>query len=147
MNNLVAALAAFFMSVIIFVDPVQAAESMSYGYDIETLDESIEAEVVEGQKTMMATLIMAEAGGCSFEQKCLVADVIFNRVADPRFPDTIEEVINQPGQFGPMTNGAYERASQNVTEDCFLAVEKEWIQQINYSYLYFWGDGKENNFS
>lgn len=49
----------------------------------------------------------AEAGGESFEGKQLVVCVIMNRVADSRFPDTIEEVVFEPRQFQPIDDGRY----------------------------------------
>ena len=34
-----------------------------------------------------------------------VGTVILNRVADPAFPDTVQEVIFAPRQFSPVDNG------------------------------------------
>lgn len=51
---------------------------------------------------MLACAIYNEAGGdaCSDLCRYYVGDVILNRVADPRFPDTIEGVLTAPGQYG-----------------------------------------------
>lgn len=51
---------------------------------------------------MLACVIYQEAGGdaCSDECRFMVGDVVLNRVADSRFPDTIEEVLTQRGQYG-----------------------------------------------
>lgn len=56
------------------------------------------AEMVE----MLACVIYQEAGGdaCSDLCRFMVGDVVLNRVADSRFPDTIEEVLTQRGQYG-----------------------------------------------
>lgn len=48
--------------------------------------------------------MISHEAGCSwideYERACIVA-CIMNRVADPRFPNTIEGVIQQPGQLFP----------------------------------------------
>ena len=54
---------------------------------------------------MLMKIAMAEAEGESVEGKALVMRVILNRVQDEAFPDTVEEVINQKGQFSPVEEG------------------------------------------
>lgn len=50
----------------------------------------------------LACAIYCEAGGdaCSDECRMYVGDVILNRVDDPRFPNTLAEVLTAPGQYG-----------------------------------------------
>ena len=50
----------------------------------------------------LALVIYQEAGGdaCSDETRLAVGTVVMNRVADPRFPDTISGVLTQKGQYG-----------------------------------------------
>lgn len=55
---------------------------------------------------LLARIINAEAGGCTDEHQLLVGNVVLNRVADSRFPDTIYDVIYQKGQYSPTWNGA-----------------------------------------
>ena len=55
---------------------------------------------------LLARIINAEAGGCTDEHQLLVGNVVLNRVADSRFPDSIYEVIYQKGQYSPTWNGA-----------------------------------------
>ena len=53
---------------------------------------------------LLSRLIYAEAGSnwLSEDWKMAVGEVVLNRVASPEFPDTIREVIVQPGQYhGP----------------------------------------------
>lgn len=56
---------------------------------------------------VLSHIISAEAGNCSEDMMLSVGSVVLNRVADDRFPDTIEEVVFQPGQYSPTWNGAY----------------------------------------
>ena len=56
----------------------------------------------EEELEMMALVIYQEAGGdaCSDETRIMVGNVVMNRVADSRFPNTIEEVLLQKAQYG-----------------------------------------------
>lgn len=56
----------------------------------------------EAELEMMALVIYQEAGGdaCTDETRIMVGNVVMNRVADSRFPNTIEEVLLQKAQYG-----------------------------------------------
>ena len=56
---------------------------------------------------ILSHIISAEAGNCSEDMMLAVGSVVLNRVQDDRFPDTIEEVVFQQGQYSPTWNGAY----------------------------------------
>lgn len=86
---------------------------------------------------LLARLIHAEAGNQDLTGKKLVADVVLNRVASPAFPDTIEDVIFQRGQFSVVNNGALEDARQTVTAEDYEAAISELSDQIDYEILYF----------
>lgn len=57
----------------------------------------------------LSRAIYAESGNQPMAGRVAVGTVILNRVADPRFPDTIEGVIFAPGQFSPVSNGTIYR--------------------------------------
>ncbi|RMG10516.1 MAG: hypothetical protein D6731_17305 [Planctomycetota bacterium] len=52
-----------------------------------------------GDLEVLARIVKGEALRCSFEGKVAVAAVVLNRVASPKFPDTIRGVAHQPYQF------------------------------------------------
>lgn len=54
------------------------------------------------ERELLACAIYCEAGGdaCTDETRRMVGEVILNRVADPRFPDTIAGVLTQKSQYG-----------------------------------------------
>lgn len=60
---------------------------------------------------MMAHLLNGEAGAdyCSDEMIYYVGSVALNRVESDRFPNTLEEVINQPGQYACTWDGNYNK--------------------------------------
>lgn len=106
--------------------------------------------LVTEEMAMVAHLVQAEAGNQDLTGKRLVADVALNRVDSEKYPNTIEEVIFQkdPVQFGVTVDGAFEKAKQDVTEECFEAVHMEWERdsRIDKEVLYFGrGYGKRKN--
>lgn len=86
------------------------------------------AEIVEDsyEVKLLAALIQCEAGGECYEGQLAVGAVVMNRVADPRFPETIVEVIYQPGQFTPVKHGKVDRVleSGNIYESCLEAARE-----------------------
>lgn len=76
----------------------------------------------EEEGYLLAKIAMAEAEGEDTEGKALVMLVVLNRVlGDNEFPDTIEEVIYQPGQFSPISNGRFDRVEPDA--DCWAALD------------------------
>jgi spore germination cell wall hydrolase CwlJ-like protein len=63
---------------------------------------------------LLCNLIYFEARGCGDRHQQLVAAVALNRVADPRFPDTLFGVLTQPGQYG---DGSYAWQSPEITPE------------------------------
>ena len=59
----------------------------------------------ESDLWLIAKVICGEAQYCDRIEMEYVASVILNRVADPRFPNTIREVVYQPGQYSCTCDG------------------------------------------
>lgn len=59
----------------------------------------------------LAHIINAEAGddNCTHEHRIAVGSVVLNRVAADDFPDTIREVVFDPGQYSPTWNGSFDK--------------------------------------
>lgn len=76
----------------------------------------------ESERYMLMKLAMAEAEGEDTEGKALVIMVVLNRVQSDEFPDTIEEVILQPGQFSPVAEGG-RYYTVEPDEDCQRALD------------------------
>lgn len=58
---------------------------------------------------LLKRIVMAEAVGEPMEGQIAVANVVLNRVKSPWYPNTIEEVIFQHGQFNPTWDGSLDR--------------------------------------
>ena len=61
-----------------------------------------ETEYSEDDFWYLSRVIQAESGYCQREMMEGVGSVVLNRVADERFPNTIKEVIEQPGQYSTL---------------------------------------------
>jgi len=60
---------------------------------------------VRANQELMASIIYCEAGNQPYEGQVAVGAVIMNRVKSGSYPNSIEEVIYQSGQFGPAATG------------------------------------------
>lgn len=103
----------------------------------EDTEEQIQEEIRLGDMELIAQLVEAEAGNQDFEGKCLVVDVILNRVESPDFPNTVEEVIYQDDQFSVIKNGAFDKAAWHMQESDYAAVAVEYELHSNKDVLYF----------
>lgn len=72
------------------------------------------------ERDMLLKIAMAEAEGEPTKGKALVMLVVLNRVDSPDFPNTVEKVLYEKGQFTPIKNGSYDRAVPN--DDCYEAL-------------------------
>lgn len=121
------------------------ATSISYLTTIPTEEDILEEDRL-GDMELLAQLAQAEAGNQGVQGMRYVVSVVLNRVESPRFPDTIEEVIFQPGAFGVITDGAFDRAAWNMSPECFEAVALEMQERSDTDILYFnteWVNGRD----
>lgn len=72
--------------------------------------ETIYDYFTEEELDLLFHVVQAEVGDeYSFEQKCNVASVIFNRVNHEKFPGTLSEILT-PDQFQPIADGRYKKS-------------------------------------
>lgn len=84
---------------------------------------------------LLALITMAESEGESDYGMRLVIDCVLNRVDSSSFPNTVYDVIFQPHQFTPTTNGRLRRCY--VDPDILNLVNQELNNRTNYDVLYF----------
>lgn len=79
-------------------EPVEQVETLTTCAADVALEEQIDERTVE----LLALVIYQEAGGdcCSDETRRMVGEVVLNRVASSRYPNTITEVLLQRAQYG-----------------------------------------------
>lgn len=110
----------------------------------ELTEEDLAEENYWDELELLAQVVEAEAGNQDMTGKRLVVDVVLNRVDSPLFPDTITEVLEQPGQFTTMWNGAVEDAGYHMQQDDYDAVMMEVTgKRLDYD-IYFFTAGEYN---
>ena len=83
-------------------------------------DISLNSSVSIADYLALCQIVEAEAQSEDIYGKRLVANVVLNRTESGRYPDSIENVILDEGQFDPVGNGTYYRTVP--TEDAKYAV-------------------------
>ena len=78
------------------------------------------------ETTLLAAIIMCEAGGEPYAGQVAVGAVVMNRVRSGSFPNSISGVIYQKGQFSPVASGKLSRvlSSGKISSSCFDAARE-----------------------
>lgn len=91
--------------------------------------------ITDHEAQLMAKVVEAEAGICDYDTKEAVAGVIVNRVLSDLFPDTVNDVIFEPGQFDVVDNGSMITITPSA--DALLAVESVlWLDPIDSATIF-----------
>lgn len=104
-------------------------------------EEEPEAVINDDDLHLLACLVHAEAGIEDFHGKQLVVDVVLNRVDSAEFPNSIRDVIFEKNQFSTVTDGALDRAFNEVTQECYDAVALELEERTDSNILFFTAGG------
>lgn len=88
-------------------------------------EEEAQAQVQAQEQKLLASIIFCEAGNQPYEGQVAVGAVVMNRVRSGLYPNTISEVIYQPGQFGPAITGWLDEvlASESYTPSTMQAAQ------------------------
>jgi N-acetylmuramoyl-L-alanine amidase len=82
-------------------------------------------EVSAEERDLLARLVYAEARGEPLEGQVAVAAVVLNRVRHPSFPDTVWDVIHEPGQFSPVAQGLPQKGNASCEQAVIRALNGE----------------------
>lgn len=90
----------------------------------EIMVDGIKSNYSDKELEMLQKIAIAEAKCDGIDGMSYVVRVILNRVRSERFPDSIEKVITQNGQFSTVRNGSYARSipDKDSFEACFKAI-------------------------
>jgi N-acetylmuramoyl-L-alanine amidase len=77
---------------------------------------SSDANLTSSERDQLERLVTAEAQGEPYEGKVAVAEVVLNRVESGSFPNSVSGVINEPGQFTPVSNGSINTSATSQSE-------------------------------
>lgn len=93
------------------------------------------------EEYLLACLVYCESGNQSYEGQLAVANVVLNRVASPRFPNTIKDVIYQANQFGPAGSGSLARVLASGPSEAAKQAAKDAIAGNNNVEGYYFFNG------
>lgn len=129
-------------------EPMQAMPSAAEAAQEPETEQETEEEIV-----LLAKMLWGEARGCSTTEQAACVWVALNRVGDPRWPDTLREVLLQPEQFrGLREDNPATEELMALAEDVLsrrareLAGETAVGRVIPEDYFFWAGDGKRNHF-
>lgn len=129
-------------------EPMQAMPSAAEAAQEPEAEQETEEEIV-----LLAKMLWGEARGCSTTEQAACVWVALNRVSDPRWPDTLREVLLQPEQFrGLREDNPATEELMALAEDVLcrrareLAGETAVGRVIPEDYFFWAGDGKRNHF-
>ena len=85
---------------------------------------------------LLSKLVTGEARGESYEGQVAVAAVVINRVKDPRFPNSIKDVIYQKNAFSVVKDGSI---NLQPTESAYSAAQEAlYGNDPTNKAIYFW---------
>lgn len=122
-------------------DDITGTTSTTYEIEIDPIDVEYLANVAWG-----------EARGCSTTEQAAVMWCVLNRVDSPEFPNTVKEVVTEPGQFdGYSESNPIEEYLADLAEDVLIGWNLEKLGEdggrvLPKEYMYFTGDGTVNYF-
>lgn len=128
-----------------FIPQFEELECYAAEYDFSIEESDIFYGTVDDVE-MLSQLVYGEGNGLSDYEKSLIVWCVLNRVDDPRFPNTISEVITQKGQFyGYALKFPITTDNRKVVYDVLLRYYNGLSgRTLPADYLYFHGDGKHN---
>lgn len=118
-----------------------ASEGKNYVKEHETAFKTM--YVLNRDMEALQKIVSAEARGEGIRGQELVVEVILNRVASSRFPNTIYEVIHQKNAFEPVTTGVYNQVP--ITQDTITAINNVIERGVENKKILFFQNKYLNN--
>ena len=92
--------------------------------------------ITSDELLLLSKLVTGEARGESYEGQVAVAAVVINRVKDPRFPNSIKDVIYQKNAFSVVKDGSI---NLQPTESAYTAAQEAlYGSDPTNNAIYFW---------
>ncbi|MCC3357189.1 cell wall hydrolase [Bacillus sp. REN16] len=122
-------------AVVATLEAVKTAKTEQVVTDVKSV--SSKYKFSSQELDLLARIVRAEAQAEPFEGKVAVAAVVLNRLESPKFPDTIQGVIYQRGQFQPVRNGAINKPADEESKKAVHAALNE-MRYIAKEALFFY---------
>ena len=104
-----------------------------------TINIKVKNNYTKKQLRLMSAIIYSEAGAECFAGKKAVGIVIMNRVKSKSYPNSLNGVVYQPYQFGPVRNGSLKRSlalydNKSLNKSCITAAKRTLNGDKNVRY-------------
>lgn len=104
--------------------------------------------ITDEEIEMLKYIVEQETRGGSYRHKCIVTNVVLNRVKDSRFPNTVKEVLLQKNQFSSTWNYYQKRNKPDKkTENAVNDVLNGRVEDESNDALYFHSMSSDGWFS
>lgn len=104
--------------------------------------------ITDEEIEMLKYIVEQETRGGSYRHKCIVTNVVLNRVKDSRFPNTVREVLLQKNQFSSTWNYYQKRNKPDEkTENAVNDVLNGKVKNESNGALYFHSMSSDGWFS
>ena len=108
LNSVIVLLIVVIYTLAFTIRPLGATALAGVGAETEDMAETeTECPYTPDEFYEMSHVISAEAGNCTWEMMAGVGYVVMNRVKAKCWPNTVYEVIHQPGQYTCVDNGDF----------------------------------------
>lgn len=119
----------------------ETSDAKNSGKSADSVAASSPVSAGSDEAYLLACMVHVESCGEPYEGQLAVANVILNRVRDPRFDNSIAGVIYAPGQFPGAHNGVLDNVlASGPSESCIRAANEALAGGNNIgAYYYFNG--------
>lgn len=110
----------------------QAEEERNRQEELRKQEEEEAAARRREQEELLASIIFCEAGNQSYTGQVAVGAVVMNRLNHSNYPDSIEGVIYQKGQFAPVSTGWFDKVrNSGGYTDSTMSAAKDALNGVN----------------
>lgn len=119
----------------------ETSDAQNSGESAESVPVSSPVSAGSDEAYLLACMVYVESGAESYEGQLAVANVILNRVRDPRFDNTIAGVIYAPGQFPGAHNGVLDNVLASGPSESCIRAANEALAGVNNIGAYYYFNG------
>ncbi len=119
----------------------ETSDAKNSGKSAESVPASSPVSAGSDEVYLLACMVYVESGAESYEGQLAVANVILNRVRDPRFDNTIAGVIYAPGQFPGAHNGVLDNVLASGPSESCIRAANEALAGVNNIGAYYYFNG------
>lgn len=119
----------------------ETSDAKNSGKSADSVAASSPVSAGSDEAYLLACMVHVESCGEPYEGQLAVANVILNRVRDPRFDNSIAGVIYAPGQFPGAHNGTLDNILASGPNESCMQAAQEALAGVNNIGAYYYFNG------